>query len=208
MGSIIPNFEDNDGFELLFLQLESKVSKKLTTEEKLLIRGKMRQKVLRRRQYVLQEGNVCRSISFLIGGTGRLLSIDDKGLEHTLTLSVEGEWITDYESFHWQTSSKYYLEIMEKSKLLLLNHADYQHLTGVVPIVRDAMRLIELDHHIACLHRLHSAISLSAWERYDLLKRGRPDFVRRFPQATLASFLGISAETLCRVRRQKGPFLS
>jgi CRP-like cAMP-binding protein len=189
-------------FELLFAQLETKIREKLSVDDKQLLRSAMRQRIFLKRQCMLQEGDICAFMGFIVSGAGRVFSIDDRGFEHTLCLCIEGHWILDFESFHWQKPAAFYIEMLEASQLLLLQHGDFLGLQKTAPRVFEALRIIELERHIASWRRLHTSISLSASERYEEFKHNSPDFVSRFPQGMIASFLGITAETLSRIRRQ------
>lgn len=202
MGSVLPLLQDTDGFELLFRHWEGKSGGILYPEERLVIRGKLQEKRLRRRQYFLQEGDVCRSMAFLLKGAARMYSVDEAGWEHTMGFWVEGDWIKEEESFYLQTGSIYNIEIMEDSRILLLNYSDYRLLVAAFPVVREALKRVQLAQYFACRSRLHMTMKWSAAERYAHFYQTHPGFIHRFPQAMIASFLGVSAETLCRVRRK------
>ncbi|BAV06925.1 cAMP-binding domain of CRP or a regulatory subunit of cAMP-dependent protein kinases [Filimonas lacunae] len=203
MGAVLSFSQDIDGFELLFRHWEAKAGSVLYPEERLCIREKLQEKRLRRRQYFLQEGDVCRYMAFLLRGAARMFSVDENGLEHTMGFWVEGDWMMEEESFYLQTSSIYNIEMMEDSRVLLLNYADLGVLMAEFPVVGKALRMAELARHFACRSRLHMAIKLSAAERYEDFHNTHPGYIHRFPQTMIASFLGVSAETLCRVRRKK-----
>lgn len=192
-----------DGFEMLFRQLESMAPGILSSDERMMIREKMRERRFRRRQYFLQEGEMCRYMGFVVAGAARIFSVDERGLEHTMGLWVEGDWIVEDESFYLQKASGYHIEMLEDSQVLLLSHADHGTLVAQSSLVREALRVAELGRHFACRLRLHRTISQSAQERYDSFHRSHPGLIHRFPQTMIASFLGVSAETLCRVRRQR-----
>lgn len=192
----------NDVFEPMFQQLENNIPIKLPADEMQHLRGRMRQRLLPKGKYLLQEGDVCRYMGYMVSGAGRIYSIDNKGAEHTMGLYTEGDWVFDYESFFLQTESRYYIEMEEKSRVLLLSNSDRTGLPKTAPVVWEALRVMEQELHIASLRRLHASMSLSAAERYEELKHHRPVVIARFPQCTIASFLGITAETLSRIRRQ------
>lgn len=203
MGAMPAFSQEVDGFELLFRHWEAKAGGILYPEERLCIRGRLQEKRLRRRQYFLQEGDICRYMAFLLRGSARMFSVDENGVEHTVGFWVEGDWIREEESFFMQTGSIYNIEMMEDSRVLLLSHACFDALVGEFPVVHQALRMVELMHHFECRNRLHMAIKLSAAERYEAFHNTHPGYIHRFPQTMIASYLGVSAETLCRLRRKK-----
>ncbi|WP_224995251.1 Crp/Fnr family transcriptional regulator [Cesiribacter sp. SM1] len=159
-------------------------------------------KKLRKRQYLLQEGEVCKYYAFVEKGALRQYTVDDKGTEHIVHFAVENWWTGDRESFIMLTPSRYNIDALEDSQLLLITQAGLQHLLSQVPSFSLMVRELDQRNYIATQKRLHSSISHTAQERYEELMRIHPDFLQRFPQHMLASYLGISPETLSRLRQK------
>ena len=156
-------------------------------------------KKLRKRQYLLQEGEVCKHAAFVVKGALRQYSIDDKGVEHIVRLSIENWWATDRESYVMLTPSRYNIDAWEDSDLLLLTRADYLNRLSSIPAINEMTRKMDENFAIATQKRIDS-ISLSAEERYTELMKTNPEFLQRFPQHIIASYLGITKETLSRIR--------
>ena len=156
-------------------------------------------KKLRKRQYLLQEGEVCKHAAFVVKGAMRQYSIDDKGVEHIVRLSIENWWATDRESYVMLTPSRYNIDAWEDSELLLLTRADYLNRLSSIPAINEMTRKMDENFAIATQKRIDS-ISLSAEERYTELMKTNPEFLQRFPQHIIASYLGITKETLSRIR--------
>jgi len=97
----------------LFDYIERKSSVRLSEDERNLIMTKLKPKKLRKRQYFLQEGDVCKYMGFIVSGATRMFAVDEKGHEHILHFGLEEWWVGDYESFHLLTPSKYYVEALE-----------------------------------------------------------------------------------------------
>src|ERR1700739_4465715 len=76
-------------------------------------------KKLRKRQFLLQEGDVCKYISFIVQGAMRKYTVDEKGAEHIVALSVEDWWIGDRESFTKSTPSTFNIDAWEDTDLLI-----------------------------------------------------------------------------------------
>ncbi|MDB5152750.1 MAG: Crp/Fnr family transcriptional regulator [Mucilaginibacter sp.] len=158
-------------------------------------------KKIRRKQYLLQEGEVCKYLSFIIRGAMRQYTVDDKGIEHVVRFGIENWWMADRESFELSVPTIYYIDAWEETELLQINSTNLRYLKDTVPTMKALTQEMEKRSYIAAQKRIHSAISLTAEERYlDLLKQN-PVFFQRFPQNMIASYLGISPETLSRIRK-------
>jgi len=187
--------------ELLFQYIESKSGLILNEVERRSVQAAFKLKHLRKRQYLLQEGDVCKYMAFIVKGAGRMYAVDANGQEHIIRFAIESWWLGDYESYNLQTSSLYNIEMTEDADVLLVTHAQMQELASAVHAVDLMIKEIDKKGAIATQKRIHSAISLSAEERYDTLSKSYPEFLKRFPQSMIASYLGISPETLSRIRK-------
>ena len=188
------------GFARLFDYIERKSAVKLAEDERNVIMGTLKQKRLRKGQYFLQEGDVCKYMGFIVKGATRLFADDKKGHEHVLKFGVEDWWAGDYESFHLLTPSKYYVEALEEVDMILITNEQLQELARTIPAIEAMLEALERGAAVANTKRMHAAISLNAEERYEDLARTYPHFIQRFPQNMIASYLGISPETLSRIR--------
>lgn len=189
-------------YEPLYTYIESKSGLLLTEEEKQLTQEAFKIKHLRKRQYLLQEGDICKHMAFLVKGSGRMYSIHENGQENIIRFAIEGWWLGDYESYNLQTPSRYHIEMLEDSDVLLVTREQIQALSSAVPAVDLMIREIDRKGTIATQKRIHSTISLNAEERYNQLNQNYPEFMRRFPQSMIASYLGITPETLSRIRKK------
>ena len=135
---------------------------------------------------------------------GLLRSFSDarNGGEHTMQFAPEGWWISDMASFFGKDNSKYNIEALEDSEVLLMSMQAMEELMDVVPqIQRYFLHLME-NHIIALQRRINVVQSMSAEETYLKLMEVNPDLINRASQQHIASYLGITPETLSRVRRQ------
>jgi CRP-like cAMP-binding protein len=188
-------------FIALFDYIERKSSAKLSEDERDLIMIKLKLKKLRKRQYFLQEGDVCKYMGFIVKGATRMFAVDEKGHEHILHFGLEDWWVGDYESFYLLTPSKYFVEALEEVDMILVTNEQLQELEQTIPAIAAMMDSINRGAAIANNKRMHAAISFTAEERYEDLIRRYPHFFQRFPQNMIASYLGISPETLSRIRK-------
>ncbi|MBV8253555.1 MAG: Crp/Fnr family transcriptional regulator [Chitinophaga sp.] len=157
---------------------------------------------LRKRQYFLQEGEVCKYMGFIVKGALRQYSVDEKGNEHIVRLQIEDWWAGDRESFVMLTPSIYNIDAWEDTELLTITKADTITLDQI-PAMHELMRKLDEKHSFAYTKRINAAISMSAEQRYEALAQAYPEFLQRFPQHIIASYLGITKETLSRVRSSR-----
>lgn len=174
----------------------------LTSEEEALIVATFQPKKLRKKQYFLQEGNVCKYVGFIVKGAMRQYSVDDKGVEHIVHLFIENWWASDRESAVMLTPSKYNIDAWEDTELLTATIADMLDLIGKMPSFGEMTRIMDQRSFIASQRRLNSSISNTAEKRYEEFVGNHPQFIQRFPQHLIASYLGITKETLSRIRKQ------
>ena len=188
-------------FELLFQKFAEKIE--LTEEEKKLSPSFFIPKKLRRKQYLLQEGDVCKYVAFVEKGLLRSFAVDDKGHEHITQFAFEGWWIADQVSFLTGEPSKYNIEALEDCELLLLTKQAEDEMLEKIPKFERYFRILLQNNLIATQKRLASSLSQTAEEKYNELISVCPDTLpKRIPQHMLASFLGISPETFSRIRKQ------
>jgi CRP-like cAMP-binding protein len=185
----------------LFAYIESKSSSKLNDEERQLVQQAFKAKHLRKRQYLLQEGDVCKYMAFVTKGAGRMYSVNESGQEIIIRFAIESWWLGDYESYNVHAPSLYNIDMIEDADLLLISYEQLQQLLKTVPAIDLMIREIDRKGAIATQKRIHSAISLGAEERYNQLVKTYPELLLRFPQGMIASYLGISPETLSRIRK-------
>ena len=159
-------------------------------------------KRFRKRQYFLQEGEVCKYLGFILKGAMRQYSVDEKGVEHVVYLTIENWWAGDRESYIMLTPSHYFIDAWEDTEALLITRADSIKLLDAIPALKEMSKSLDEKHSFALLNRVSNNISLSAEQRYAELEKKYPEFLQRFPQHIIASYLGITKETLSRVRNR------
>lgn len=174
----------------------------LTSVEEELIKAAFQFKKLRKKQYFLQEGDVCKHTAFVVKGAMRQYSVDEKGVEHVVHLFIENYWATDRESMIMLTPSAYNIDAWEDAEILIITRAEMLDLMSKIPALVEMIRLMDERNAIANQRRLNSTISGTAERRYEEFASNHPQFIQRFPQHLIASFLGITKETLSRIKKQ------
>jgi len=188
--------------DALINYINSYTSAPLTDSEVRLIENAFVPKKIRKRQYFLQEGQVCKYSAFIVKGAMRQYSVDEKGVEHIVRLLIENWWAVDRESFVMLTPSVYNIDAWEDTEVLLLTKPDSLELLNQIPVLAEWSRKLDEYHAFAAQKRLSASISFSAEKRYADLASAYPAFLQRFPQHIIASYLGITKETLSRIRKQ------
>ena len=187
-------------YEVFFQALRSKVS--FTDHELATIKTHLLPKKLRKKQYLLQEGDVCKFIAFIEKGTLRSYTIDEKGNEHIVQFAFEGWTISDLYSFLTAEPATYTIDAIEDSELLLINKSAHEELLRTMHHYETYMFMQITSAYIALQRRMSSTISQSIEERYSNLVSVCPTLTQRVPQRMIASYLGLTAETLSRLRKK------
>lgn len=174
----------------------------LNKEERESVREKFRPRLFRKKQYVLQEGDVCNQMNFVVRGCLRMYKIDDTGSTHILQFASENNWITDLGSFHSEEASTLTIDALEDTVVLQINHKDLISLYLSEPKFDRIFRVLIENSYVSLQKRLLQNISSSAEDRYQSFLETYPHLVNRLPQTQIASFLGITPEFLSRLRNK------
>jgi CRP-like cAMP-binding protein len=172
----------------------------LTKEEELLVLSSFQLKKLRKKQYFLQEGEVCKYAGFILKGAMRQYRVDENGTEHILHLYTENYWATDRESSIMLTPSRYNIDAWENTELLVTTRVEMLELMEKIPALIKMFQQLDERNAIASHRRLNSSISSSAEQRYKEFAENHPQFIQRFPLHIVASYIGITKSTLSRIR--------
>ena len=174
----------------------------LTEADKAIFRQHIIVKKLRKRQYFLQEGEICKYVAFVSKGMLRSYFVDEKSNEHIMQFAPEGWFISDLNSFINEDYSNLSIEAIETSELILVSKAAHVYLENAIPAFYKFNYMQFRGAYIAMHKRLISMFTLSAEEKYLNLLQIYPDIMQRVPQHMIASYLGLTAETLSRVRKK------
>ncbi|QEM14474.1 Crp/Fnr family transcriptional regulator [Mucilaginibacter rubeus] len=185
----------------LFKYISAVSGMPLNDHHKSLITETVKLKKLRKRQYFLQEGDVCKYIGFIIKGATRMFSVNERGQESIVAFGLENSWIVDQESFKNTDCSAYHIEAMEDTEMLIMNLTQLEYLTGTVPPFAAMYSQFQLQQLIYNQKRINAALSMTAEERYYDLLKNKPQYSQRFSQNMIACYLGVKPETLSRIRK-------
>ena len=185
-------------YEIFFQKFNGKVS--LTKEEEEFIKQYLTPKKLRKKQYLLQEEDVCKYVAFVEKGALRAYSVDEMGTENIIQFALEDWTISDLYSFLTGEPATYNIDALEDSELVLISKASHEALLQQLPKYETYIRLQITGAYIALQKRLTSIISLPLEERYKNFLALYPNIAQRVPQHMIASYMGLTPETLSRVR--------
>jgi len=157
---------------------------------------------VKKSEFLLREGEVCNGTYFVEKGLLRMYSIDKNGKEHIIQFAPETWLISDRSSLFFNEKSRYFIDAVEDSEVLLLKNEFFQKLHIHFPETVESNDIL-LQKHIRNLQRrVNSLLSDTAEERYlDFIKM-YPNLMLRVPQWMVASYLGITPESLSRVRKE------
>lgn len=187
-------------YELFFKKFNEIVS--LTNDEEDIIKKYLTPKKLRKKQYLLQEGDVCKNIAFVEKGSLRSYTVSEKGSENIIQFALETWLISDLFSFLTGEPATYNIDALEDSELLLTSKSAHEEMLQKLPKYETYARVQITGAYIAMQRRLTSIISLSLEERYTYFSSLYPDIIQRVPQHMIASYMGLTPETLSRVRKR------
>lgn len=171
-----------------------------TDEEWELCKNSFRPKRMLKRQFLLQEGNVCRELAFVENGSLYSYTVDSAGNKHVIRFAFEGWWMANLHSFFTQKPTRLNIEVLENCELLILDRNDHEKLIREIPAYERYHRIIVQNAYVALQQRVENALGLTAEEKYERLLEESPAFLNRVPLNLVASYIGVSPETLSRVR--------
>jgi CRP-like cAMP-binding protein len=172
-----------------------------TDEEFAFMEARFLPKVLPAGGFLQRAGDVATYAAFVTSGCLRSYVIDAKGKEHIVQFAPEEWWLADATSLMSGTPSQYFFEAVEDSELLVIDARSHEQVVERVPGYAAGMRMGLQRQAAAKDQRIVNTLTTTAEERYQEFVRTYPSIVQRVPQWMVASYLGVSPETLSRVRR-------
>ena len=175
---------------------------KLNDKEEDEVRRLFKKRIVKRKGLLLQEGDVCKYISFVVSGCFKMYAVDTNFKEHNLQFAIEKEWIADIQSFYDEKPSRLSIEAVEPSVVLQISHEDLLYLYVNYHKFDRNFRIINERKFINFQDRILQSISFTAEERYLNFQKDFPELIKRLPNTQIASYLGITSEFLSKVRKK------
>lgn len=174
----------------------------LDDEEKAFVDNVYKERRVKRKQFILQEGEICNHNTFVVEGCFKMYFVDNAGKEHNLQFAIENWWIGDISSFHSDEPSNLYIEAIENSIILQIKKEDQLKLFVDYPKFNRIFRVLAENAMVGLQKRTIQYISSTAEERYlDFLNR-YPQFFNRISNVQIASYLGVTPEFLSAIRKK------
>ena len=175
----------------------------LDEKEKDALTSRLVQRKMKRKQYILQEGDICKYFTYVAEGCLKMYGIDNSGVEHNLLFAAEDEWMADIDSLHKERPSKLFIEAIEPTTVFQLSKGDLWYLYTNYPKFDRNFRVIIEDEYIELQNRLLQMFSATAYERYEKFLEQYPNLANRLPNTQIASYLGITPEFLSKIRNTR-----
>ena len=163
--------------------------------------SRLKERKIKRRQFILSEGNVCKHYTFVVEGCFKMYKVDDKGQAHNLQFAIENGWISDIGSFHSEEPTELYIEALEQSTILQISKPDLLYLYGNHSKFDRNFRVMIENAFINLQKRVLQTISVSAEERYLDFLQNYPGLFNRISNVQIASFIGVTPEFLSKIRK-------
>ena len=176
----------------------------LNPEEIAVFEASWTKKTLEKGEYLLRNGDVCRHDNYIVSGALKAFYINsENGNEEILYFAIDDWWATDMESFSKQKPSIYNIQAIDKTTVLQISYHSFQKLLHEIPSLERYFRII-LESYLGSLQKriIYNNVYDAEHRYYDFLKT-YPNIASKVPQYLIASYLGVSAEFLSRIRKKK-----
>ncbi|WP_308993724.1 Crp/Fnr family transcriptional regulator [Mariniflexile litorale] len=160
------------------------------------------QKEVRKKHFLMREGEICKFEGFVTKGLFRVYHIDNNGFEQVLYFAQENWWITDIDSFTNEKPSQLYIQALEDSEVLLISKKNKEFAYNNIPKIEKLFRIMTQKTHIALQRRMIDNLSKTAEQRYIGFIEKYPKLFQRLTNLQIAAYLGISHEFLSKIRRK------
>jgi len=156
---------------------------------------------IKRRGFILHQGDVCRHFTFVVSGCLKMYAIDPDGKEYNLEFAAENEWVSGLSSFYDEKPASVYIEAIEPTVVLQITRQNLIYLYANYPKFNSTFRIIIEHKYIQLQNRVLQNISATAEERYTYFMDNFPALAARLPNTQIASYLGITSEFLSKIRK-------
>lgn len=187
-------------FAPLLSYIENHIS--LTEDEILFLKSKIKIRTYLKGQFIVQQGDVCKTTNFITAGCTKMFHADAEGLEHIVMFSEENWWSSDLGSFISQSPADYNIQCTERTEVIQFSYENQEELFAEIPKLERFFRIILEKALVASQQRIVRNFSLTAKERYVFFKAQHPTIEQRIPQYMVASYLGITKEFLSKIKSQ------
>ncbi len=175
----------------------------ISDQEITIFQSYLKEKKIPKKEFILKQGQLCKSRYYITSGCVRLFYIDNKGNEQIIHFGIENWWITDYESLINKLPSTLYIQAIENTEFLELPEKEFDKLCKEVPQTERFFRKIMEKTYIAIQKRIEYIYSLKGEDQFDIFISANPEFTQRVPQYMIASYLGMSPEFISKIKARR-----
>jgi CRP-like cAMP-binding protein len=172
-------------------------------QEKKLFEGRVVERQVKRRQFILQTGFPCKHYSFVVEGCFKMYGVDQKGIQHNIQFAAENSWIADIGSFHSGKPSQLFIQAIEPSRILQIEKQELYFLYTSLPKLDRIFKVIIENKFVELQNRVLQNFSSNAQQRYEAFLEQYPHLALRLPNTQIASYLGITPEYLSEIRSER-----
>jgi CRP-like cAMP-binding protein len=171
----------------------------LTDDEFAFVSSHFTVESFKKREFLIQEGDRVKDAYFVLSGLLMLVYVDQSGKQHIVSFAMEDWWESDYLAYHTQGKASMSLQCLEDTLVLCLSLENYKNLCASLHKMEHFFLAKANAGHIGSQQRILSFLTSGAKERYEQLLKRYPALLQRVPKTLLASYLGVSRETLSRL---------
>ncbi|MCC6412594.1 MAG: Crp/Fnr family transcriptional regulator [Saprospiraceae bacterium] len=159
-------------------------------------------RVFKRGAFINAEGEINRYTNFITSGSARVFHLDPSGQEHVVQLGIRGWWISDYASFLSQQPGRLYTEALEPTEVISISYDNLELMFATLPKMERFYRLLIQRAYMAFQARMLNNLSMDAEARYLAFRDANPEIDTLISQKHIASYLGMSAEFLSKIKKR------
>lgn len=189
--------------EIYSLQNELIEKHSFTEKEAAFFVSHFTERKVKKRQFIIQPDFIAKYRIFVVQGTFKAYVIGKDEQENTISLAMDGWWISDPNSYIYQKPATMFVEALEDSTLLQLDFENEQILKAHSHQFETFFRTVAERGLAFMQRRLIASLTLTAEERYEQFVEKYPEFLQRVPQFTIASYLGMTTQYLSRLRKKQ-----
>ena len=177
----------------------------LNEQEAAVLTSFLRPKHIRKKDYLLREGEVCTANYFVLKGCLRMYFIREDGVEQITQFAIENWWMTDFQSLDWRQPTRFCIQSIEPSSLAVLDRDNIAPLCDRLPQIDRYLRLVVQRAFAAAQQHRFYLLADTSEERYLRFTTGFPEFIQRIPQYMVASYLGFTPEFISKLKSRRPP---
>lgn len=157
----------------------------------------------KKREHLLEQNTICNYLYFIKSGCVRIYSTDDEMVENNIYFAIDDWWAVDLSSFIQQVPARFHIQALTPCTLSRIHKSNFEKLLNEIPVMEKWFRILLQNALISSENRINNKIALSAEKRYEAFLKKYPNLELQISQRHIASYLGISAEHLSKIKSRR-----